>query len=43
VFDPGSGNWYLDLNGNNVYDAGEGPFQFGLAGDQPAVACSSYN
>jgi len=32
-----NGNWYLDLNGNRVWDAGDVVSNFGITGDQPAV------
>ncbi len=32
-----SGTWFLDVNGNGVYDAGDRTFVFGQAGDIPVV------
>ena len=33
-----NGNWYLDINGNNAWDAGsDGAYTFGMAGDIPVV------
>ena len=33
-----SGNWYLDSNGNNSWDAGsDAAYVFGMAGDIPVV------
>ena len=33
-----NGNWYLDSNGNNAWDAGsDGAYTFGMAGDIPVV------
>ena len=39
VFDPSTGNWYLDLNGDTNFGYGEGPFKFGQSGDAPIVVC----
>ncbi|HID21241.1 MAG TPA: hypothetical protein EYP14_02425, partial [Planctomycetaceae bacterium] len=32
-----TGQWYLDLNGDMFYSAGEGPFLFGEPGGQPVI------
>ena len=33
----GNGEWYLDMNGNGVWDAGDAIHVFGGAGDKPVV------
>jgi len=38
IYRPSTGAWYLDYNGNGVYDAGDRTYQYGgIAGDYPVV------
>jgi len=38
IYRPSSGQWFLDFNGNGVFDAGDKTYSFGgIAGDKPVV------
>ena len=38
IYRPSGGQWFLDVNGNGVYDAGDVTYNFGgIAGDKPVV------
>ena len=38
IYRPSTGQWFLDYNGNGVFDAGDKTYQFGgIAGDKPVV------
>ena len=38
VYRPSSGQWFLDFNGNGIFDSGDREYNFGgLAGDKPVV------